>query len=329
MQKVKWGVLGAANIALKKVIPAMAGCAFSEVVALATTRPEAARDLAPRDFASNVRIHNSYESLLNDPEVEVVYNPLPNHLHVPWTIRAAEAGKHVLCEKPIALSAAEARTLIGVRDRTGVKIGEAFMTRVHPQWLRARELVHDGAIGELRLITCVFSYFNRKPDNIRNRPEMGGGALMDIGCYPINMSRFLFGREPVRVSGLLERDPEFGIDRLTSGILEYASGHCTFSCSTQLSAYQRVLIFGTTGRIEIEIPFNAPPDQPTRIFLNGEPQEFAVCDQYALQADAFSRSVRGDGEVPVTLEDAVRNMDVIDAVFRSAETGSVQTLVAD
>jgi predicted dehydrogenase len=298
MRKVKWGVLGAANIAVKKVIPAMHGSEWSEVVKVASLRESA----------------DAYDALLADPQIEAIYNPLPNQLHVPWTIRAAEAGKHVLCEKPIGLNAAEVESLIAVRDRTGVNIGEAFMTHVHPQWLRARELVRQKAIGDLKLVTCVFSYFNRQAENIRNQSEMGGGGLMDIGCYPITMSRFLFGSEPVRVAGMLELDPEFGVDRLTSGMLEFTGGQCVFSCSTQMSPYQRVLIFGTTGRIEIEIPFNAPPDQPTRILVNDQVEEFPVCDQYALQADAFSRAVCGEGDVPVPLEDALQNMRVIEQV---------------
>src|SRR5579884_2125577 len=206
MRKLRWGVLGVANIAVKKVVPGMKNCTRSEVVAIAS------RDLArARDAAEQLgipRAYGSYEELLADPEIDAIYNPLPNHLHVPWSIRAAEAGKHVLCEKPIALSSEETSQLIAVRDRTGVKIGEAFMVRTHPEWLRARELVQSGAIGDLRAIWSAFSYFNRDPKNIRNVPEFGGGAVMDIGCYPITMSRFLFGREPARVAALVERDPE-------------------------------------------------------------------------------------------------------------------------
>jgi predicted dehydrogenase len=261
--------------------------------------------------------------------VEAIYNPLPNHLHVPWSVRAALAGKHVLCEKPIALSVAECRSLMEVRDQTGVKIGEAFMVRTHPQWLRARELTRSGAIGELRTVMGAFSYFNRDPANIRNVPEYGGGALMDIGCYPITTSRFIFGEEPTRVLGLVERDPDMGTDRLSSAILDFPSGHAVFSCCTQLVPYQRMQILGTRGRIEIEIPFNAPPDRPCRLFvdsgagLGGESlrtEEFPVCDQYMIQGDLFSRAIREGGEVPVPLEDALRNMAVIEATFRSAQT---------
>ena len=323
--KVRWGILGTAKIASLKVIPAMQRGNSTEVLAIAS------RDLPKaRSAAAALRIpkaYGSYEDLLADSEIEAVYIPLPNHLHVPWSIRAAEAGKHVLCEKPIALSAAECRTLIDVRNKTRVKIGEAFMVRTHPQWLRAREIVRAGEIGDLRVVLAAFSYFNRDPNNIRNVPDWGGGGLMDIGCYPIQISRFLFGQEPVRVVGRLERDPDFGIDRLTSAILDFPFGQCLFMCSTQLVPYQRVNILGTRGRIEVQIPFNAPPDRPCSIFIDSgadvfgsavKPEQFPVCDQYTIQADLFSRAVREGGEVPTPLEDSLANMAVIEALFASA-----------
>src|SRR5579885_14990 len=326
--KVRWGVLGAANIAVKKVIPAMQRGEWSEVVALASRDAgragEAARALGI------VKAYGSYEELLADERVEAIYNPLPNHLHAPGTVKAAEAGKHVLCEKPVAMSAAEARELLAARDRTGVKIQEAFMVRTHPQWLGTIELIRAGRIGELRAATGFFSYFNRDPSNIRNLPAMGGGALMDIGCYPVTVSRFAFDEEPRRCLGLVERDPEMGTDRLTSAILDFPSGRATFTCSTQLVPFQRVQFFGTRGRIEVEIPFNAPTDRPTRVFVDDgsdifgagvEVIEFDTCDQYTIQGDLFSRAVREGSEQPIPLEDAVKNMAVIDAVFRSAETG--------
>ncbi|MDT5155692.1 MAG: hypothetical protein QOH51_49 [Acidobacteriota bacterium] len=326
--KVRWGVLGAANIAVKKVIPAMQRGEWSEVLALASRDVERARE-ATRSLGIP-KAYGSYEELLADEEIEAIYNPLPNNLHVPWTVKAAEAGKHVLCEKPIAMSAAEARELLAVRDRTGVKIQEAFMVRTHPQWTTTVELIRAGRVGELRAAAGFFSYFNRDPGNIRNRPETGGGALMDIGCYPITVSRFVFGEEPRRCLGLVERDPEMGTDRLTSAILDFPSGQAVFTCGTQLVPYQRMQFFGTRGRIEIEIPFNAPADRPTRIFVDDgsdifgsgvEVREFAPCDQYTIQCDHFSRAVREGGEQPIPLEDALKNMAVIDAVFRSAESG--------
>jgi predicted dehydrogenase len=328
MKKVKWGVLGAASIALRKVIPAMQKGEWSEVTAIASRDKKKAEEAAHK--LGIARAYGSYEELLQDREVEAVYNPLPNHLHVPWSAKAAEAGKHVLCEKPLSLTVAEARTLLAVRERTGVKIGEAFMVKTHPQWLRARELARGGAIGELRAIVGVFSYFNRDAKNVRNRVEWGGGGLLDIGCYPITTSRFIFGEEPLRVAGVLERDPEYKVDRLASAILEFPSGQAIFTCGTQIMYYQRMQFLGTKGRVEMEIPFNAPNDRPCRLFvdetgdLSGSGvriEELAVCDQYTIQGDAFSRAVRGQGEVPVPLEDAVRNMAVIEAVFRSAESG--------
>jgi predicted dehydrogenase len=322
-KKVRWGVLGVAKIATVKVIPAMQRGEWSEVVAVASRDGRKAEEAAEQ--LGIPKAYGSYEELLSDPEVEAIYNPLPNHLHVPWSIKAAEAGKHVLCEKPIAMSVAECRSLIEARNRTGVKIGEAFMVRTHPQWLRARELVRSGEIGELRSIMGAFSYFNRDPKNIRNVPEYGGGSLMDIGCYPITTSRFLFGKEPVRVQCQAELDPDMGTDRLTSAILEFPGGHSVFTCSTQLVPYQRMQILGTSGRIEIEIPFNAPPDRSSRLRVdNGadrRTEEFPACDQYTLQGDCFSRAIRDGGEVPVPLEDAIRNMAVIEALFLSAKTG--------
>jgi predicted dehydrogenase len=325
-EKVRWGVLGVARIATQKVIPAMQRGASSEIVGIAS------RDAAKgRKAAADLRIpksYGSYEELLADPEIDAVYNPLPNHLHVPWSIRAAEAGKHVLCEKPISLTVAECRTLMDARDRTGVKIGEAFMVRTHPQWLRARDIARSGEIGDVRAIQGAFSYFNRDATNVRNIPEWGGGGLMDIGCYPIQISRFLFGQEPARVVGKLEFDPDYRTDRLSSAILDFPAGQCVFTCSTQLVPYQRIQIFGTRGRIEVEIPFNAPPDRPCRIFIdNGadvhgsgiKTEEFQVCDQYTIQGDAFSDAIRDGGEVPTPLEDSLGNMQVIEALFRSAK----------
>jgi predicted dehydrogenase len=276
------------------------------------------------------KAYGSYEELLADPQIEAIYNPLPNQLHVPWSIKAAEAGKHVLCEKPLSMTVAEAKTLLTVQQRTGVIVGEAFMVRTHPQWLRTRELIASGRIGPLRSIQGFFSYFNADPKNIRNIPECGGGGLMDIGCYPINTSRFLFGEEPSRVVGLIEKDPTLKVDRLTSAILDFPSGQATFTCSTQLVPYQRMQVLGTKGRIEIEIPFNAPNDQPCRIFVDDGKdlfgggitiETFPTCDQYTIQGDVFSRAVREGTKVPVPLTDAIKNMAVIEAIFRSVESG--------
>ena len=321
--KLRWAVLGTAKIATQKVIPAMQRGKWTEVAAIAS------RDLTKAGAAAREldipKAYGSYEEALADPEIDAVYIPLPNHLHVPWSIRAAEAGKHVLCEKPIGLSSAECRDLIAARDRSGVRIGEAFMVRTHPQWIRARELVRSGAIGELKSMLAAFSYFNRDAANIRNVAEWGGGAMMDIGCYPVQIARFLFGEEPIRVSAQIERDPDFHIDRLSSAVLAFRSGHCAFTCGTQMAAYQTVRILGTEGRIEVEIPFNAPPDRPCRIFLNGVAEEFPVCDQYTIQSDLFSRAAMGEGEVPTPLEDSLANMKVLEAVFEAAHSSSRTT----
>jgi predicted dehydrogenase len=331
-EKVRWGILGVAKIATEKVIPAMQRGALSEVVAIASRDGGKARQAASE--LGVPKAYSSYDALLGDPAIEAIYNPLPNHLHLEWSARAAMTGKHVLCEKPITMNTAECRELIAVRDRTGVKIGEAFMVRTHPQWLRARELVRAGKIGRLRSIIGAFSYYNLDPQNIRNILAYGGGALLDIGCYPITTSRFLFDEEPSRVVALVERDPAMGTDRLASAILDYPSGQAVFNCGTQHVPYQRMQIFGSQGRIEIEIPFNAPPDRPCRIFVDDgadffggsiRTEEFPVCDQYTIQGDEFSRAIRENTEVPVPLENALRNMAVIEALFRSAETGNWET----
>jgi predicted dehydrogenase len=317
--KIRWGILSTANIAVKKVIPAMQRSPWCEITAIAS------RDLArAREAASALNIstaYGSYEELLADESIEVVYNPLPNHLHVPWTLKAAEAGKHVLCEKPIALNAEEAKTLIDARDRYGVRIQEAFMVRTHPQWLETRRLIRSGRIGELRAISGFFSYFNPDPGNIRNHLEFGGGALMDIGCYPITISRFMFDAEPRRVLGLIARDSMFGTDTLTSAVLDFEQGQSTFTCSTRLAPYQRMIFHGTEGRLEVLIPFNAPNDRPTQIMVDDETIEIPVCDQYEIQGTLFSQALRENSEQPIPLEDAIHNMLVIDAVFRSASIG--------
>jgi len=325
IHKVRWGVLGAARIATKKVIPAMQRGAWSKVTAIAS------RDLGKAQEAAALlgipKAYGSYEALLADRDIEAVYNPLPNHLHVPWSIRAAEAGKHVLCEKPIGLNVSDAERLLAVRDRTGVTIQEAFMMRTHPQWRTTCDLVSAGRIGEVRAMMGFFSYSNVDPTNIRNVVEYGGGALLDIGCYLIHTARMIFRREPDRVTAAINRDPVTGTDRLTSMILDFGGAHAVGTCSTQLVPYQRVHIFGTRARIEIQIPFNAPPDTPTRIFLDdgadlsgaaAQQIDIPACDQYTIQADLFSRAIREDAASVYPLEDSIANMRVIDAVLRAA-----------
>jgi predicted dehydrogenase len=330
--KVSWGVIGVADIAMRKAIPAMQRGEWSEIAAIASRDLGRARQAADR--LGIPKAYGSYEELLADPDVEAVYNPLPNHLHVPLSIKAAEAGKHVLCEKPISLTVEEARSLLAVRDRTGMKIGEAFMVRTHPQWRKVLDLIEEGRIGRVRSVIGCFSYFNRDPKNIRNILEYGGGGLMDIGCYLIYTSRLVFGEEPRRVCGLIDYDRELRTDVMTSAMLDFPSGHCVFTCSTQFVPYQRVQILGTEKRIEVEIPFNAPPDKPCRIFVDdgadfsgraAEVLEFEVCDQYTTQGDLFSQSIRQNTALPVPLEGSIRNMAVIEAIFRSAKSGSWET----
>jgi predicted dehydrogenase len=312
---------------MKVSLPAMKRGPLTLLSAIASRDGGKARAAAAA--LSIPKAYGSYAELLADPEIEAVYNPLPNHMHADWTARAARAGKHVLCEKPIALNAADAEGLINVQRETGKRIGEAFMIRHHPQWRQARDWVQSGRIGDLVCIQAAFSYFNRDAANIRNIKETGGGALYDIGCYAVNLSRYLLGREPTRALALVQRDRGFGTDWLTSGLLDFGGAHLTFTCSTQAVAYQRVNAFGTKGRIEIEIPFNAPADRPCRIFLddgstlNGssaELVEFAPVDQYHLQSEAFSRAIRTGEAIENSIDVAVGNMRVIDALFRS-ETG--------
>jgi predicted dehydrogenase len=326
--KVRWGVLGVARIATRKVIPAMQRGEWSEVAAIASRDLRRAQNAAVE--LGIARAYGSYEALLADPAIEAIYNPLPNHLHVPWTIRAAEAGKHVLCEKPIALSVEDVERVLQVRNRTGVIVQEAFMVRTHPQWLAARDLARSGRIGSVRSIVGVFSYANADPVNIRNILEYGGGAILDIGCYLINTARFILGREPLRVSVCVERDPVLSVDRLSSMILDFGDAQAIGTCATQLVPWQRVHILGTRGRLEIEIPFNAPADRPTWIVVDdgaelsgagAERIEIPVCDQYTIQGDLFSRAVRNDAPPAYPLEDSVANTRVIEAVFRSAATG--------
>lgn len=320
MKKLRWGVLGVARIATEKVIPAMQQGKLTEIAAIASRDGGRARGAA-RELGIP-KAYGSYEELLRDPEIDAIYNPLPNHMHVSWSIRAAEAGKHVLCEKPIGMNAAEARELIAARDRTGVVMGEAFMVQTHPQWVRTVELARSGKLGELRAAVGHFGYFKLEPENIRNIREYGGGGLMDIGCYPIKCSRMVFGQEPVRVAATITRDPRLGgIDTLTSVVMEYPGTHCVFTCGTQVVANQGMQFLGTEGLVEIPIPFNPAPNEIPRIRVNGEVEEFPLCDQYTIEGDAFSRAILDGTAPPVPLEDSLRTMTVIDAVFEAGETG--------
>ena len=324
MARVRWGVLGTANIGVGKVIPAMQTADHVEVVAIAS------RDLArARSVADRLGIpaaYGGYAELLADANVDAVYIPLPNHLHVEWSINALQAGKHVLCEKPIALSVSGAEQLQAAgRQHPRLKLMEAFMYRHHPQWVRAKELVDSGEIGTLKTVQAFFSYDNRDPRDIRNQADIGGGGLMDIGCYPISVARFLFESEPTRIAATIEFDAEFGTDTYGNVAMEFASGSAGFSYSTQLEPYQRVNILGTKGRVEVMIPFNAPADRPCvlRVAHGGDERivELPTTDQYAVQGELMSLAILNDTPVPTPFEDAVANMRVIERCFAAARSG--------
>ncbi len=321
-KRIRWGILSTAKIGTVQVIPAMQQAENLEITAICSRNFDNAKSAA--ESLGIEKAYGSYEELLADPEIDAVYNPLPNHMHVDWSIAALEAGKHVLCEKPLGLSVADAQRLVdAAKAHPQLKVMEAFMYRHHPQWQKAKEVLSSGVLGELKTIDCSFSYFNRNAGDIRNQKSMGGGALMDIGCYPISLSRFLFGAEPERVMGAIDFDPEFQTDRLASVILDFGNGTSTFSCSTQMVPYQRVNVFGSEGRYEIEIPFNAPIDRPCIAWLQQgkdvEQIEFPICNQYAIQGRLFSDAILNDTPVPTPLSDAIGNMRVIEAVFESAE----------
>ncbi|MEJ2647575.1 MAG: Gfo/Idh/MocA family oxidoreductase [Sedimentisphaerales bacterium] len=325
MEKVSWGILSTAKIGIEKVIPAMQNGEFCNVTAIASRDYDRAKNMASK--LKIPRAYGSYEDLLEDSEVQAVYIPLPNHMHVEWSIKSLEADKHVLCEKPIGISVVEAQELLTAsKEYPNLKIMEAFMYRFHPQWQKTKQLVTEGRIGDIKTIQSFFCFYNTDPDNIRNKPELGGGGMMDIGCYCISHSRFIYDAEPERVVGIVEYDQNFKVDILASGILDFGKRTSTFTCSMQLNPYQRVNIFGTKGRIEIEIPFNAPPDMPCRIFLQeaGNIKEivFPICDQYTIECDLFSQAVLNDTDVPTPLEDALANMKVIEGIIESSKSGT-------
>jgi len=330
VKAVRFGILSTARIALEKVIPGMQAAAGCEVVAIASREPDRAAEAARR--LGIPRAHGSYEAMLADPAVDAVYVPLPNHLHAEWTLAAARAGKHVLCEKPLALTAAEAERMIEGCRAAGVVLMEAFMYRLHPSWVAVRELVDGGRIGRLAAVDTWFSYFNDDPADIRNVRAFGGGALYDIGCYAVNLSRMLFGGEPLDVAATIVRDPASGVDVLTSGMLAFEDGTATFGCSTRVEPDQRVHVYGSAGRITIPIPFNIPPDRPTEIQVTagGDPPVapavetlvFATADPYSVEATAFAAAVRRGGPPPVPPEDAVANLRVIERLFAAADRAS-------
>jgi len=324
MKKISWGVLSTAKIGRQKVIPAMQKGRYSEVTAIASRDFGKAQKVA-RELGIP-KAYGTYDELLADKDIEAIYIPLPNHLHVEWAIRSLQAGKHVLCEKPIALNAQEAeRLLYEVAKFPRLKVMEAFMYRHHPQWMKARELVNGGAIGELKTLHSIFTYYNVDPNDVRNQIAIGGGGMLDIGCYCISVARFIFNDEPQRVSGIVDYDPHMKIDRLASGVLDFGNGTATFSCSTQTAHHQRVEIYGTLGSLEIVVPFTPRPDETCRLIHRtaSETKEILIeaHDQYTIQGDLFSQAIINDTPAPTPLADAVANMKVIDAVFESHKTG--------
>jgi predicted dehydrogenase len=326
MRDLRWGIISTADIGITKVIPALQHTEHCEVVAIAS------RDGAKAEAAASrlgiPTAYGTYEELLAAVDVDAVYIPLPNDMHAEWTIRAANAGKHVLCEKPLAVGVAQAEEMAMACAAAGVKLAEAFMYRLHPTWVETVRMVRDGVIGRLQAVQSFFSFYNDDPSDIRNRLEHGGGAILDIGCYSINLSRMLFDSEPTMIKASVHRDPDMGIDTVSSVLLGFpGGGQSTFTCSIRAESYQRVHIFGTTGRIEIEIPFNIPPDRETRVFVTsgGDPPVtpatetilFEPCDQYSIQASAFTKAVLEDTEVPLPVADSIANLRVIEAILNT------------
>jgi predicted dehydrogenase len=334
MSRVVWGILSTANIGIKRVIPAILAGRRGAIGAIASRDADRAAGIAARFGIP--RSYGSYEALLEDPAIEAIYNPLPNHLHVEWTVKALEAGKHVLCEKPIALNATEAQDIVAARDRSGKRVIEAFMVRFHPQWHRVRSLVQEGRIGTVRALQSAFTFPIYDPANVRNRPEFGGGALYDVGCYPLVTARYVFGAKPDRAIALVDRDPKLGVDRVTSGVVGFpGGGQLVFTSALQLALYQRVVILGSEGRIEIPVPFTPPKDHPCRIIIDSGAaldgssavfEDFAPIDQYQLQCDLAAAAFRGETAQEFPIEDAIVNMQVIDALYRSAASGRLERL---
>lgn len=325
MMKVSWGVLSTAKIGIEKVIPAMQKGKYSQISAIASRRIEKAKEAARQ--LGIPKAYGSYGKLLEDPEIEAVYIPLPNNLHVEWTIKSLEKGKHVLCEKPIGVNSKEAEHLKQEMKRfPALKVMEAFMYRFHPQWNVVKKLLDEGSIGKLKNIHAIFSYYNDDPTDIRNQPKIGGGGLLDIGCYCISSSRFLFNSEPIRVCGTIEYDPKMKIDRLVSAVLEFENGTSTFTCSTQLMAYSRVDIFGTKGQIGMPTPFVPSSESTSKIIhqVGSGAKEFVfeTCNQYTIQGDSFSQAILDDSKAPTPIEDGVANMKVIDKIIESYKKGT-------
>ena len=328
-RKVRWGIVSTAAIGMNYVTPGIMKSPHSEVVALASRDLGTAQAALAKLGLPAARAYGSYEELFADPEIDAIYNPLPNHLHVPITLAAARAGKHVLCEKPMAMSAAEAEELRGApRD---VIISEAFMVRHHPQWHRAREIIRSGELGTVKLVRAVFLYFNNDPANVRNIADIGGGGIYDIGCYCVISGRYLFEAEPKRVVALVDRDPNFGTDRLASVIADFGDGRqLSFVCGTQSSGRQSVEVIGDKQSLEIVIPFNAPLGEKTAVLVGSanntdrgllRREIIPAVDQYTEEAENFALAVLGQQPNAYGVEDAILQMRVLDAIFASEKSG--------
>lgn len=327
----RFGILSTALIAREQMIPGIARAPNCTVVAVASRSLEKARGLADRIGAPLA--FGAYEELLACDEIDGVYIPLPTSMHLDWAIRAVRAGKHVLVEKPLALEAKDIEPLVRARDAAGTIVSEAFMITYHPQWAKVRELIGEGAIGRLRTIDAVFSYHNVDPGNMRNRPELGGGVLADIGVYPVVAARFATGREPLRVQATVEHDPDFGTDRHASVRVDFGDVELTFHVSTQLAARQAIAFHGDAGYVELAAPFNSNLHEGDEVRLHDRDHaamrtfRYTGIDQYALQAEAFAAAaLRGDASGTFPLEDSMRNQRVIDAIRRAGDTGRWEEL---
>ena len=328
MNSVRWGILSVSNHYKLRVHPQVVHSEIAHMLGIASRDAEKAKRAAS-EFGLE-RSYGSYEALLADPDIDAVYLPLPNHLHTEWIKKAADAGKHVLCEKPIALSAAQAADAIHYAESKGVLVMEAFMYRFHPQWVHAREVVRSGEIGKVQFIHTQFAYNNKDPRNIRNILEVGGGALYDIGCYACSSSRFIMGREPERVLSLVQRDEAFGTDSLSSAMLDFGDARALFTVSTQSFPAQRVDIIGTSGSITIFIPYNMYGDVPAEMLISTSigPRtvKLGPSGQYRLMFEAVSKSILEGKPVPTPPQDAIANMRTIDALFRSEKSGGWEKL---
>lgn len=333
MRKIQWGILSTANIGIKRVIPAILSGERGAIAAIASRDASRAAEVAAR-FAIP-RSYGSYEALIGDSAIDAIYNPLPNHLHVEWTVKALNAGKHVLCEKPLGINAPQTQVIVEARDRSQKRVIEAFMVRHHPQWHRVRALVRAGRIGTVRSIQSAFLFTMLDPNNVRNQAKLGGGALYDVGCYPLVTARYIFGAEPTRAIAMINRDADVGVDTLTGGLLEFPGGRqLVFSCAFRAAAYQRVTISGADGRIEMPVPFTPPKDLACRIMIDSgrsldgtstEFEDFPAVDQYALQCDAAAAVFLGETAQEFPIEDGIATMRIIDALYRSAASGQWET----